>query len=402
VAESSLAQIMGNKNSILFVTNHLTIGGVQKSLVTALNSIDYSKHDVTLYVRKKRLALLPYINENVKVIINDDQTKYYRKFSSVMQIIVAFLWGLVKNDKQAEERINTLETAIKNQRMDYEKKHFFTHIKYDIAISYYSGYTAEFVLKNIQAKEKIVFYHSSTDEQHDLHERLYPAFNKIVAVNSSVKDNLSKWYPHVAGKIAVIDNCIEYQEIRQKARETTITKQPGITMLCSCGRLATVKGFNLAVEAASILKKRQVQLIWYFVGDGPERRVIEKAIVNKGLEKHIIITGMLDNPYPYIKACDIYVQPSYEEAFGLTITEAKILCRPVVSTSTVGAREQIVHRENGYLTDISSEGLASGIMQLITDEALRQKIVAFLRSVDYSQDYDAYKKQWAKLLAGQL
>jgi len=111
---------------------------------------------------------------------------------------------------------------------------------------------------------------------------------------------------------------------------------------------------------------------------------------------------MLDNPYPYIKACDIYVQPSYEESFGLTITEAKILCRPAVSTSTVGAREQIVHRENGYLTDISSEGLASGIMQLITDEALRQKIIAFLRSVDYSQDYDTYKKQWAKLLAGQL
>lgn len=394
--------IMEEKKIILFVTNHLTIGGVQKSLVTALNAIDYSKNDVTLYIRKNRLALLSHVNKNVKVIINDDQTKYYREFSSVTLIIGAFLWKLIKKDKQAEEKINALATTIKNQRMEYEKKRFFTDIKYDIAISYYSGYTAEFVMKNVQAKKKIAFYHSSTDDQHHLHESIYPSFDKIIAVNSSVRNNLSKWYPHIAEKITVIENFVDYQEVRTRASELTIPKQLDVTILCSCGRLSNVKGFDLAVGAAVILKENNIPFVWYFVGDGPERQRLQEAIINKALEKHIIITGMLDNPYPYMKACDIYVQPSYEESFGLTITEAKILYRPVVSTNTVGAKEQIVHRKNGYLSDINSESLASGIMQLITEKALRQTIIAFLHTIDYLQDYDAYKTHWENLLAGQI
>lgn len=389
---------MENKNTILFVTNHLTIGGVQKSLVTALNAIDYSKNDVTLYIRKNRLELLSHVNKNVKVIINNDQTKYYRKFSSVTLTIGAFLWKLIKKDKQAEEKIKALETTIKNQRMESEKKRFFTDIKYDIAISYYSGYTAEFVMKNVQAKKKIVFYHSSTDDQHHLHERIYPSFDKIIAVNSSVKNNLSKWYPHIADKITVIENFVDYQEVRSRASELTIPKQLDVTILCSCGRLSQVKGFDLAVDAAFILKNNKIPFTWYFVGDGPDRESLKKAIASKGLEKHIIITGMLDNPYPYMTACDIYVQPSYEEAQPIAIIEAQILGKPVVTTKTCGGVSLVEDQVTGLHAEINAENVAKKIIELMDNKTLMQAIKNKVTSHNYIIDREKYIKSWHLLL----
>ena len=76
-----------------------------------------------------------------------------------------------------------------------------------------------------------------------------------------------------------------------------------------------------------IVKEKNIDFGWYFVGDGPERTKLENKITEYGLMNNIIITGMQENPYSYIGACDIYVQPSYEESFGLTIKEAQILCR---------------------------------------------------------------------------
>ena len=67
-----------SKKNVLFVAHHLTIGGVQKSLVSALNCVDYENNNVTLYIRKNRLDLLPFINKNVKVVINQDKRHYYR------------------------------------------------------------------------------------------------------------------------------------------------------------------------------------------------------------------------------------------------------------------------------------------------------------------------------------
>ena len=67
------------KKQLLFVINHFTIGGIQKTLISALKAIDYNKYDVTVYLRKNRTDLLPFIDERATVVVNDDTNKYYRK-----------------------------------------------------------------------------------------------------------------------------------------------------------------------------------------------------------------------------------------------------------------------------------------------------------------------------------
>ena len=86
-------------------------------------------------------------------------------------------------------------------------------------------------------------------------------------------------------------------------------------------------------------------------------------IAHHGLEDRIVITGYVDNPFPTIQACDVYIQPSYHESFGLTIKEAVILGRPVVSTDTAGGKTVLEGGRYGELVPVSVEGLAEGILR---------------------------------------
>ena len=170
--------------------------------------------------------------------------------------------------------------------------------------------------------------------------------------------------------------------------------------MCSCGRITSVKGYDLAVNAAEILRDKGLDFKWYFVGDGAERSNIDKLIADKNLGDYITITGLKDNPYPYIKNCDIYVQPSYEEAHPLSIIEAQILCKPLVTTATVGGKSIIVEGLNGLISDIDSESLADKILQLTNDKLLQTQIKKDLDNKDYSEDYQTFCKKWETLLEG--
>ena len=169
-------------------------------------------------------------------------------------------------------------------------------------------------------------------------------------------------------------------------------------MLCTCGRITSVKGFDLAVGAAALLKKKGLSFKWYFVGDGADREKIEKLIAEKQLSDCIEITGLQSNPYPYIKNCDIYVQPSYEEAHSLSIIEACILCKPVVSTATAGGKSIISNGTNGLLCDISPSAISDAIIKFTNDGGLREQIKENLSRIDYEKSCEKYKSEWIKLL----
>ena len=119
----------------------------------------------------------------------------------------------------------------------------------------------------------------------------------------------------------------------------------------------------MAVEAAHILRQRGMDFVWYFIGDGSDRNKLEEKINSLGLTERIVITGFMDNPFPLMSQCDIYVQPSYEEAFGRTIKEALVLGKTVVSTATAGGKAILQNGELGKLTSIDAKGLANGILE---------------------------------------
>ena len=85
--------------------------------------------------------------------------------------------------------------------------------------------------------------------------------------------------------------------------------------------------------------------------------------------------GIRENPYPYIKKSDIYVQPSRFEGKSIAIDEAKILNKPIVVTNFSTAKDQIINNKNGIITEMNSKSLVNEIERIICDEKLKKKII---------------------------
>ena len=385
------------KKKLLIVAHHMTIGGVQKSLISALKALDYNNYDVTLYLRKNRTDLLSFVDERVNVIVNTDPNRYYRKpYAIFLQIksLIAKFFG--KKDK-ARNFNDILEEKIRCDAMEYERKTYFSNTHYDIAVAYVQGYVALFVDKCINADKKIIFYHTSTNDTPEIHNAVVPNYSAVAALHEQQKALLEEWYPSSKGKIKIVENYTDKELITEQSNALSIPETDK-TVICSCGRFSPVKGFDMAVEAAKTLKKQNVNFIWYFVGDGPERKNIEQKISEYSLENNIIITGMQKNPYPYIAGCDIYVQPSYEEAMPVTILEAHRLNKPVITTTTVGGLKLVETDKNGVVCNISSDAIAKSISDLINDKEKYNLLLNNLESIDYSHEFDKYKRQWKSLL----
>ena len=389
---------MSEKKELLIAVHRLNVGGVQKALLSALDALDYDRYRVTLYVRQDRCELIGQVNPNVSgIVVNKDPTRYYRRPRAVLPAMLLFL---AKRFGSGGARWKTrLDRYISESRMRYEKKHYFSDGKqYDVAVSYIQGETAAFVARYVDAKRKVMFFHGSTDEAHELHEAVMPAYDKIVAVNAGCRDVLRALYPAVSERIGYIENYVDARSVRAQAEAFGIERETERTMLCSCGRFTPVKGFDLAVEAAARLRENGTDFLWYFVGDGPERGSLETRISGLKLENNIRITGLLENPYPYIAGCDIYVQPSREESYGLSVKEAQLLCRPVVTTATVGGKSLVKDGETGLIADFTPEDVAQKIGRLVRDTALCARLREALRQTDDTGSRAVFCNAWETLL----
>lgn len=388
------------KRKVFIAIHQLNLGGAQKALISALNAIDYAENEVTLYVRKDRLDLLPQVNRNVSnIIINQDHTRYYRKPYAVLLHIKSKINDWLKRSNESNDE--KLKQYIVKKQIEFEKRHYFSEeLSYDIAISYIQGYTAKAVAENVKAKRKVMFYHDSTDSLHHLHCVIMQHFERIYCVSKGAQRAVQGFYPQFAEKIECLENYVDAENVRHKANEFVPDYPNDKLILCSCGRMTPVKGFDLAVEAARVLFQQGKIFKWYFVGDGVDRQRIEQLIIDNNLSEVIEITGLQDNPYPYIKKCDIFVQPSYEESYGLTLIEAQILHKLIVSTATLGANGIIHDESDGVLANATANSVAQKIMFLLNEKQLQTKILDNLGRIDFFSQYQRFRKEWNKLLEG--
>ena len=389
------------KKKIILVISRMSIGGSQKSLVNALCSLDYDQYDVTLYVRENKTELISELPADVKVIVNTNKRRYeHTPYTLYLYFLIRFFILIGKKDLANQFGIKSRDYIVK-RKTNYEKKHYgeILNKKYDIAISYLQGFTCKFTYDCVKADRMICFYHNSTDALPDIHKKYLNKFEKIVVVSDETKDFLSSRYPEISEQILVIKNLMNIDKIRSKAQEVTIEKTAGIEYLCTCGRISPEKGYDIAIKTAQILKNKGYSFIWYFVGNGPDFQKTKNEAEKLSLNDCIQFLGSQENPYPWIGQCDIYVQSSYEEAQPLSIMEAQILCKPIVSTNTVGGKNLIKNNETGLLCDINAEVLSDSIARLIDDKDLCNRLSENTKQIDYQSYNQQIKKHWDKLLA---
>ena len=386
------------KKKIFIAIHSLSFGGAQKSLISALNAIDYSTNEVTLYVRNENCALLPLVNKNVSsIIINDDKKDYEKTPHALFLFIVSKIFEFFHLNNTGfrlkEKRY------VNKKRISYEQKRYRFHLsEFDVGVAYISDSTAQFVSGCINAKRKICFHFDSVDNDSEYHEYIFSKFDSIVTDSFGTASMLKKAHPSQKEKIKVIKNYINYHQVIEQSKCFEVKRKGHRILICTCGRMTYDKGYDIAVMVAKHLKEKNVDFYWYFVGDGDKREIIDELIKNSDLSDRIELTGMQKNPYPYMKACDIYVQPSRNESYGITITEAKMLNKVIVSTNTVGGCEQIVPNINGILSEMDPYMMAEDIIRCLADITLTDSIISNLKSIDYSKEFDDFCFAWKSLL----
>jgi glycosyltransferase involved in cell wall biosynthesis len=163
--------------------------------------------------------------------------------------------------------------------------------------------------------------------------------------------------------------------------------------LLSVGRFTEAKNYDNVPDICRRLVNDygEVDLQWYIIGFGGDEALIRQKIAEAGMQEHVILLGKKENPYPYIKACDIYVQPSRYEGKSVTVREAQMLCKPVVVTNYPTAHSQIRDGVDGVIVPLENCACAEGIASLINDKVKQSAIIDYLSKHDYGNESEVNK-----------
>lgn len=168
-------------------------------------------------------------------------------------------------------------------------------------------------------------------------------------------------------------------------------RSDGTVKLLSVGRFCTAKNFDNVPEICKRLRDKGLDIRWYLIGYGVDEPLIRKKIAEYKMDKYIIVLGKKENPYPYFKQCDIYVQPSRYEGKCMSVIEAQMLHKPVVISNYATARNQLIDGYDGIIVPLPVEDFANGIEKVIRNKELQSKLVNNTMNTDYS-NYNEIKK----------
>ena len=366
------------KKNLLFILPSLSGGGAEKSLITLLSLIDYSRYDVDLFLFRREGLFLPNVPGEVNIIdggegyssFDGEAAAYIKKCIKDLRFFDAVNRALYSRAVASGDRKavwNCLKKALPKI-----KKH------YDAAIGYLEGNANYYCVDCVDADIKIGYVHNDYSKlglDSDFDRPFFEKLERIVSVSPECSDVLKKTFPSLAEKVFTVENISSPEALRQLAVGTPEEYTGAVgKILLTVGRFSPQKGYDTAVDAAKILKDNGVAFRWFAIGKGELKSRIEEKINEYGLQEHFILLGEKSNPYPYIKGCDIYVQPSNFEGKSIAIDEAKAFSKPIVATKFSTVFDQLCDGETALLAEIDAQDVADKITQLINDEALCKKL----------------------------
>lgn len=389
---------------ILIVSQAMEIGGAEKSLLGLLNSFDYTNYQVDLFLCRQAGELFNYIPPNVN-ILPENQAKY---LAIPMKVLIKekqfkMLYGRLKAKLLAKNIVKKKNLKSDNQ-VELTYSHLYTYryidyinedIEYDLAISFLTPHYI--CLHKCNAKNKIAWIHtdySTIDIDIGTEKEMWDGFDKIASISKQCTESFLSKFPELTHKIKRIDNIIT-KEMILKQSDVNVSKEMNRDtdeiILCSVGRFSTAKNFDNVPSICKKILDYGVNVKWYLIGYGPDESLIKEKIKENRMEEHVFILGKKTNPYPYIKACDFYIQPSRYEGKAVTVREAQILCKPVIITRFPTSASQLTDGYDGIIVDMDNDGCAKGIANFIKNKNLQKKIIQNLESNDYSNSNEIEK-----------
>lgn len=360
---------------ILFMCINMNVGGTEKALLNLLENIDKDKHEITLFMLEKYGGFLDEIPKEIQVEYLDN----YKEMKEVLNIpplqIIQKDLKRMKFFKASMQLYYYMKTKLKGERSEWYKYVLkdtkVLEKQYDIAIAYAgpAEFITYFIAEKVNAKEKYQWVHFDITKisiNPKFYEKQLPSYKKIIVVSNEAKEKFEAIFKGLKDKIAVRQNDIPKTKILESAKDRGFEDNFDGKRILTVGRIAEEKGQDLAIETCKKLIESGENIRWYCIGDGSKKEEYQRKVKSLGIEDSFIFLGTKKNPYPYMKECDIYVQPSKHEGFCITIGEAKLFNIPIITTNFSGAYEQLKDSKQFY------------IIQNRDSEELKEKIKEYI------------------------
>lgn len=371
---------------VLFVLPHMLCGGVEKSLLSLINEMSNKEYEIDILLLKKEGEFLKLIPNNVnlyEININEEVRnelmiggkkklfKYYLQKGKFLKLF-RLVRNIIFNRK--------METLLYNfKKIECVEK------RYDIAVCYHihMPFLIRYVSEKINAERKYAWVHNDFKGSKFNIKKYYKyllGYNKFFTVSNQLYQEFIEIFPDFKNKTDIAYNIISDKLIIEQSNEyypKEFENMDDTIKILTIGRLEPQKGYELAIESCKYLKDKGYKFRWYVLGNGQEKESIEKKINQYNLKDFFILLGIRINPYPYIKHSDIYVQPSKHEGFGIVISEAKILQKPIIATDFIGAKDQIKDKYNGLIIKYDYQQLNSALETLMKNGLENEKCQFF-------------------------
>ena len=309
-----------------------------------------------------------------------------------IRISIGRLRGKLKANRENKRLNNTGDLCYLTK--EYSHKYAIKSLpnikgKYELGISFIDPH---FILeKKVHADVKLGWLHTdfnriNINKEEDI--KMWDGCDYIVSVSYSCKNAFDNKYPNLKNKSIVIENILPLEYVKKQSNaidvSSEILNEENIINICSIGRFSEAKNFDNVPNIAKIIIDYGYDIRWYLIGYGSDEQIIKDKIREAGVEKKVIILGKKNNPYPYIKACDIYVQPSRYEGKAVTVREAQMLNKPVIITNFATSSSQLKNGIDGIIVPMDNEGCAKGIISVINDINLINRLIDGTKENDYS------------------
>lgn len=392
------------KPRIIILMHYLELGGAEMALIGLLNALDPDRVDVDLFIYSHQGPLMRFIPRWVNLL---PEVRAYSMIERQMGEALRYgQFGVVAGRMLARMRHRRYIRAAHFSGDDGSIMQYVGNcvtpvlpkinpdIEYDLCISFLNPHNIG--RDKVHARRRLAWIHTDYSTVHvnpALELPVWGAYDYIVAISPEVRNSFIRTFPKLESKIIDIENILSSDFVRRRAEEAYVAEEfSGSVNLLSIGRFCTAKNYdNVPDIARRIVESGIGGLKWYIIGYGGDEALIRRKISEAGMEENVILLGKKENPYPYIKACDIYVQPSRYEGKSVTVREAQMLCKPVAVTAYPTAASQIRDGIDGIIVPLDNEGCARALAEFIKDKEKQNSLIEYCKNNDFGNRTEVEK-----------
>jgi glycosyltransferase involved in cell wall biosynthesis len=381
------------KKDLLFVMNNLVCGGAEKALVSLLQSLDYSKYNVDLYLFKKEGLFLSQVPGAVTILAAPKNYPYFDmslkraiienlKRGNLKVVFYRIIVGLINKTEKGN--------AVREQKVWKYLRHVLPHLKkeYDVAIGFLEKTPNYFCVDNVTSKLKIGYVMNDYEKlkmNKEIDNHYFSKLDYVVQDSEESNATMAKVFPQFKDKLVVVKSIMSPVTIRKLANEKVVDFPSGFTIV-SVGRLTYQKGYDLAMEAMKIFSEKGHSFNWVVLGEGEDKLKLQQLVADYNLESKTTFLGIKENHYPYLKQADIFLHTARFEGYGIVVQEAKILNKPILLTDFNTSKTHITNGVNGLIVPMDPKSIALGLERLFLDANLRQQFSMALSEQDYGTE----------------